>query len=281
MLADLSIMSRIPSRPDRPDRRAATYVGVDWMVIVDSSAAYRRSAAIAPCLLLAEPGRSLIVVGDADQPGIESGVIAHGADLVSEGLDLPWGNLYLHFDPLSAAARALAALAGAPGQARACALPAGVAWTQAWFDRLVDGCAGEAEVLAWVEALRRGLVAGAPAADEADNRRIALIAQALVEDPAGRLDGDELAARVHCSAANLRRVFRDMCGMSMSRYQAWCRLHRAMRLACGIDAPAGRGALTAVLHEAGFYDAPHGFKTIRQYFGVEPSCVMPAVRRVA
>src|SRR5262249_51345700 len=93
-----------PPADPRPARCTATYVRADWMVIGDTSAACRRSAAIAPCLLLAQPGHALVVVGDEDRPPVEGDVIAHGADLVSEGLELAWGNLYLHFDPLSPAA---------------------------------------------------------------------------------------------------------------------------------------------------------------------------------
>jgi AraC-like DNA-binding protein len=274
--------TRSPRHVDAPpDRRSATYIGADWMIIVDASAAYRRSAAIAPCLLLAEPGRVLRVLCGRSQLPLESAAIAHGADLVSEGLGAAGGNLYLHFEPLSQASRALAALAGSAGEARAWRLPAGVSWTRAWFDALVDGRAASADVLAWVETIRQALRPAAAGHAISDGDRVAVVARALVDDPSGRLDCAALAATVHCSAHHLRRVFRETCGMSMSRYQAWCRLDLAIRLASDVRPRARGGSMTAVLHEAGFYDAPHGYKALRQYFGVDPACVLLPARNCA
>jgi AraC-like DNA-binding protein len=278
------------SRPDRADdpaapspsgRRSATYIGADWMIIVDACAAYRRSAAIAPCLLLAEPGQALRVLCGRSQLPLESAAIAHGADLVSEGLGEAGGNLYLHFEPLSPASRALAALAGSPAQARGWRLPAAVSWTPAWFDQLVAGTAASTDVIAWVESVRRTLVPAAEGRAVRDGDRVAVVARALVDDPSGRLDCAALAATVHCSAHYLRRVFRETCGMSMSRYQAWCRLDLAIRLASDVRPRARGGSVTAILHEAGFYDAPHGYKALRQYFGVDPACVLLPARNCA
>jgi len=252
--------------------RFSSYVGPDWMFTADACADYSCSEALGPFLLLAQPGHDIRVACDASHRTIAAGVFAHAPGSRSTGLDAHCGGVFLYFDPLSQAGRAIASLAESAEGVATWALPAAVRWTPHWFDRLAHGAASAAEVAEWVDGLREALIAATGAGQDDTSRRLAVVADALGGDPSGRVDCPELAARVHWSPGYLRRMFRLGAGMTMSRYQAWRRIHRTFVLISRGDAAGTRrGMTTATLHEAGFYDAPHGFKSIRQYLGMDPA----------
>jgi hypothetical protein len=79
-------------------------------------------------------------------------------------------------------------------------------------------------VLAWVAHLRAALLAAAPQPDV--DWRLRTVAALLREDLACRLSVGQLAERARWSPEHLRKAFREVAGMSLSRYQMWSRLHR-------------------------------------------------------
>ena len=252
--------------------RFSSYVGPDWMFTADAAANYACSEALGPFLLLAEPGHDMRVACDPSERTIASRAFAHASGSRTTGLDSRCGGVFLYFDPLSQAGRSIAILAESADGVATWALPAAVCWTPQWFEHLASGAASAQAVAQWIDGVRDALVAATGAAPDDTSRRLTVIADALGDDPSGRVDCPELAARVHWSPGYLRRMFRLEAGMTMSRYQAWRRIHRTFLLISRGDAAGTRrGMTTATLHEAGFYDAPHGFKSIRQYLGMDPA----------
>lgn len=252
--------------------QAAAYVGDDWLLYVDASGAYSRSEMAAPCLLLAQPGTTLLVQGDDDGAPLCAPAMLHAAGSSSCSAEQHTGAAFLYFDPLSAAGRALTQLC----QSRALqpwGAPTLPGWEPDWFQALCLGGADRGAVLAWVARLRAALLALAPEPDA--DWRLRSVAKLLREDLAGRLSVAELAAQVRWSPEHLRKAFREAAGMNLSRYQMWSRLHRL------IDANriGVHGAEDSLL-EAGFYDAPHGSRAVRRYFGLTASATLqPGIRR--
>jgi AraC-like DNA-binding protein len=251
---------------------AAAYVGDDWLLYVDAAGDYSRSEMAAPCLLLAQPGGELRVHGDDEAAPLCAPAILHAAGSSSCSAEQRAGAAFLYFDPLSAAGRALTQLcsAGALQAWTACAVPG---WETDWFSALCLGGADRSAVLAWVALQRAMLVAKATEPDA--GWRLHTVAMMLREDLSGRLSVAQLAARVRWSPEHLRKAFREAAGMSLSRYQMWSRLHRL------IDANriGVHGAEDSLL-EAGFYDAPHGSRAVRRYFGLTASATLqPGIRR--
>lgn len=260
---------------------AASYVGSDWLLYVDASGAYDESEMAAPCLMLAQPGTALLVQGrGAGSLQAEALLHAPGA---SSSAQADAGAAFLYLDPLSAAGRAAARLC--ESQARhAWPLPPACAWSANWFKDLLSGSAAAADVARWVDSARAALVAQQPRAQDMD-WRMRQVADTLHDDVAGRLSVEHLAERVHWSPEHLRKVFRAMAGMTLSRYLMWCRLHRIVDCAStASDAPDARLGRNrnaeSTLLDAGFYDVPHGSRAVRRYFGLTAgSALQPGISR--
>lgn len=251
---------------------AAAYVGDDWLLYVDASGEYSRSEMAAPCLLLAQPGTALRVQGEGGAGALCAPALLHAAGVSSCSSDQGTGAAFLYFDPLSAAGRAVTQLCQAQALQpwAATGLPG---WEPDWFSALCLGGADRSAVLAWVAKLRALLLAQAPE-PEAD-WRLRTVATLLREDLSGRLSVAQLAARVRWSPEHLRKAFREVAGMSLSRYQMWSRLHRLI----DADLPGAHAAEDSLL-EAGFYDAPHGSRAVRRYFGLTARATLqPGIRR--
>jgi AraC-like DNA-binding protein len=253
--------------------QAAAYVGDDWLLYVDVSGSYTRSEMAAPCLLLAQPGSALIVQGDDDEKPLCAPAMLHAAGSSSCSAEQHIGAAFLYFDPLSAAGRALTQLCQAHAL-QPWGLPALPGWEPDWFQALCHGGADRGAVLAWVAHLRVALLTQAPEPDA--DWRLRSVATLLREDLAGRLSVGQLAAHVRWSPEHLRKAFREAAGMSLSRYQMWSRLHRL------IDAQRVglQDNTEGSLLEAGFYDAPHGSRAVRRYFGLTAGATLqPGIRR--
>lgn len=257
---------------------AAAYVGDDWLLYVDASGSYARSEMAAPCLLLGQPGRALQVQGDGAAAPLCAPAILHAAGSSSCSADRDVGAAFLYWDPLSAAGRALTHLCHTQALLPWTA-PALPGWEPDWFQALCQGGADRGAVLAWVARLRTALLAQAPEPDA--DWRLRTVATLLREDLACRLSVGQLAERVRWSPEHLRKAFREVAGMSLSRYQMWSRLHRlvdAQRV--GAHAAATACSAEDSLLEAGFYDAPHGSRAVRRYFGLTASATLqPGIRR--
>lgn len=261
-----------------PAQRAAAYVGADWLLYVDASAGYPSSEMAAPCLLLAQPGTAMQVQGDREGP-LDAPAILHAPGGLSRGDAGGRGAAFLYLDPLSAAGQALQQACGA---ALFRALPDGRTWSELGpdFETLCAGTAQRGAVADWVAGLRASLVAELRPTALLD-RRIHRVASLLADDLAGRLSLAQLAASVHWSPEHLRKEFREGVGMSLSRYQMWCRLHRMIDASCATSRRQGDlPSAEALLLDAGFYDAPHGSRAVRRYFGLSAGAALqPAIRR--
>lgn len=254
------------------DGIASLYLGSDWLLYVDSSARYKASEMVAPCLLLAEPGSDLDIRCD-DGRALRSDGLLHAPNLVSSESSACHGAAFLYLDPLSAAGHAVAHACRADGL-KTWTLPAACAWSASWFDALVNGRADRAEVARWVAHAQHAL--GGLACDGTRvDRRLHTVALAVAADAAGRLSIAQLANQVHWSDEHLRKVFRECVGLTLSRYQMWCRIHRLLSSSCGHEA-----STRDTLEDAGFYDLPHGHRALRRYFGLTPGATLqPAIRR--
>ena len=251
---------------------ASLYLGNDWLLYVDSSGRYEASEMVAPCLLLAQPGGELDVRA-GDGRGLRSTALLHAPNLVSREDTALHGAAFLYLDPLSDAGHAVAGGCAREGL-RPWALPAACDWSPRWFDLLVNGTADRDDVARWVARAQQALGVTGREGTRVD-RRLHTVAHAVAADAAGRLSIAQLANQVHWSDEHLRKVFRECVGVTLSRYQMWCRIHRMLSSSCG----AASGMRTA-LEDAGFYDLPHGHRALRRYFGLTPGATLqPAIRR--
>jgi AraC-like DNA-binding protein len=256
------------------DGIASLYLGSDWLLYVDSSARYKASEMVAPCLLLAQPGGALDIRGDNGRALCASTVL-HAPNVVSSEDSARHGAAFLYLDPLSDAGHAVAHGCRAQG-VRSWALPAGCDWSPPWFEALVNGRAHRADVARWVAQAQHALGALACEGEGARvDRRLHTVANAVAADAAGRLSIAQLATQVHWSDEHLRKVFRECVGITLSRYQMWCRIHRLLSSSCGPSSDA-----RSTLEDAGFYDLPHGHRALRRYFGLSAGATLqPAIRR--
>lgn len=255
---------------------AASYVGADWLLYVDSSGDYDESEVVAPCLMLAQPGSTLRVRG-RDRQSVQAEALLHAPGWASTG-EADGGAAFLYFDPVSDAGRAAAGLCEA-ASGKPWPVPERCGWSPEWFARLLSGTAPRAEVAHWVDTARAGLVAHCAGGDRVD-WRMRQVADTLHGDLAGRLSVEHLAERVHWSPEHLRKVFRVMAGMTLSRYQMWCRLHRVVDGICAPRNDAEGFTAESSLLDAGFYDVPHGSRAVRRYFGLSArSALQPGIHR--
>ncbi len=258
---------------------ASIYVGDDWLLYVDASAQYPRSETIAPCLMLAQPGHAVVVEAGERVLAPAAGWL-HGAGTVTACDDASGGAAFLYLDPLSEAGRALQGLCAGGGSSEW--LPeAGDGWAPDWFAQLAAGGACAATVGEWVALVKRRIERRLPARSVLD-RRLRAVADALMSEPSGRLSLPQFAEQVHCSPEHLRKTFRIVAGMTLSRYQMWRRLHRMSLLSCPVRnerRPEFAAPALTALQDAGFYDGPHGCRVIRRYYGLTATSALgPAVR---
>lgn len=263
-----------------PGTGAAAYVGDDWLLYVDAAGDYTRSEMAAPCVLLGQPGHAVRVQGADGHTLACAPTVLHAAGSTSTNSQRDVGTAFLYWDPLSPAGRALTRLcATQPVQPwDETALPG---WEPDWFDALCRGGADHGAVIAWVARMRSALLARAHATGA--DWRLRAVAALLRQDLGCRLSVGQLADRAHWSPEHLRKAFREAAGMSLSRYQMWSRLHRLID-AEGTDLRRAGAAFNAEasLLEAGFYDAPHGCRAVRRYFGLTAGATLqPGIRRAS
>ena len=103
-------------------------------------------------------------------------------------------------------------------------------------------------------------------AEATPDRRIAAAQAHIDADPtANDLDHHSLARRVHLSASRLLALFPRHTGMPVRHYVLWRRLLHAVTLL-----QQGQ-SVTAAAHAAGFSDASHLSRNVRQVLGASPS----------
>jgi AraC-like DNA-binding protein len=97
--------------------------------------------------------------------------------------------------------------------------------------------------------------------------QVAAMLQHLHERAGENLDPSALEAKFDCSARQLSRRFRKVCGVTMRRYSNWLKVARGVGL-------AARGLpLNRAGEKAGFADAPHFTRSLRDHLGCSPSAL--------
>jgi AraC-like DNA-binding protein len=102
------------------------------------------------------------------------------------------------------------------------------------------------------------------------DRRVAARIRELLQDGAGDLTADDLAAAAGCSRYAAYRAFTQAYGLAPSDYQRQLRVRAARRLLIAGVSPARAAA------EAGFADQAHLTRWFRRYYGVTPGAYRAA-----
>jgi AraC-like DNA-binding protein len=105
------------------------------------------------------------------------------------------------------------------------------------------------------------------------DRRVAARIRELLQDGAGDLTADDLAAAAGCSRYAAYRAFTQAYGLAPSDYQRQLRVRAARRLLIAGVSPARAAA------EAGFADQAHLTRWFRRYYGVTPGAYRAAAHR--
>lgn len=246
--------------------RDCLYLGSDWLLYAGTPGDYAWSEMLAPCLVLAAPGAPLRLAA-GPQPVAEAMCWQHPAAVWSRAQGA--GIVLLYLDPLSPEGMCLQH--GQPGVA-ARALPAVPAWEPALFDALCHG-AGSELARHCVSHWRRTVLG--PVTPAAVDARLLAAAGLVAGQPEGRLDLAALAQAVQLSPEHLRKAFKQVTGMTLSRYQMLQRLRAMVHHACAAQRAGAAPHGETMVHAAGFYDTPHGNRALRQYFGLSVGSAAP------
>jgi len=124
---------------------------------------------------------------------------------------------------------------------------------------LLDGREGEDRTLSeWFSALRQRKAT-------IDEPRMIRALEAIDDGLGGKITQDMVARAAGMSKSSFTQLFRSTIGMPLRRYVLWRRLNVAV-------AAIGEGAdATAAAYKAGFADAAHFSRTMRETFGVSPA----------
>jgi AraC-like DNA-binding protein len=98
------------------------------------------------------------------------------------------------------------------------------------------------------------------------DRRAAVRARRLLDDPEQRLSVSALAHSMNVHPVHLAREFRAMYGVSLREYRTIQRVKRAAALVLGSETPLSR-----IAHECGFADHSHMCRAFRRVAGWSPS----------
>ncbi|MDD0841456.1 hypothetical protein [Pseudomonas sp. Gutcm_11s] len=224
---------------------------------------FERSEMLAPALLLAEPGASISCHFDGGRE-VSSPCIKHPAGKWSTATAT--NIVIVYFDPLSFAGRAIQTYSD---NSEARSIPFATSIYEEYFHQLISGNINAREVIALVQKLGEDLTKGVkpPHLD----RRVAIVANDLAENSAGRLDLKRLSALISTSPERLRHLFKSQVNMTLSKYKSWRQLYT---MSCHILRTCGGEydwTTSPALQQAGFYDDAHGYRTLSQYFGARAS----------
>lgn len=106
------------------------------------------------------------------------------------------------------------------------------------------------------------------------DERIQLVIKRLVGEPGESIPIESLAAQVDISPSRLAHLFKEEVGVPIRMFRTWYRLKNAVLfLKDGMT-------LTDAALRAGFYDSAHFTNTFRDTFGISPSVVFGARRKL-
>lgn len=133
------------------------------------------------------------------------------------------------------------------------------------FARLMSGVATCEEARSVAHGVAKNIVLRFFVGGEPMDRRVTTVILRLHRGlgPLPRLS--DLAKEVRLSSERLRHLFKQQTGTSLRSYLKWVKATRAVCLA------AARDSVTEVAVDAGFSDAAHMSRTIRETFGLSPS----------
>lgn len=242
--------------------KQSLYVGTDWLIYAGLNG-YEYSEMLSPAVLL----------GAADGPLVcqwTDGIVTSSCLLHPAGV---WSSLkaptfiLIYFEPVSAAGSTLQRFLGAPSELRPLLKYLGD--HPQTIAKIMDATFTSSEATHLIEKVRIGLekLLGVKPEDP----RVRRVAEALSENPAGRLDLKCLAKIANLSTNRLRHLFKMQTGTTLSKYKSWRQIHTML---CHLVKTRGSiydWRTQGALQSAGFYDDSHGYRTISQYFGPRSS----------
>ena len=243
----------------------SVYLGDHWLIYSGSSGDFDYSEQVSPGLVLGSQTAPVEVTDDRARC-ITAECLLHAAGQWSSAVCA--GVVVVYLDPLGPCGNAIQHCVA--GGIQAWDPGADLTWVTAAPGALWLGAASPSSVRGWVQSLSQRLAADLPRPSPVV-QRLRRATDVLAREEIGRLHVASLAADVGWSAEHLRKEFRRVAGVTMSRYQLWRRMLRMVASACEQHGRGERVDAEAMILDAGFYDVPHGGRAIRRHFGITSS----------
>lgn len=237
------------------------FLAEDWILYVGIPGHFGRSEMLGPCLILSPPDSPFHLVPD-NADAVVAEAIRHPGGLWSTGSGTGVAVAYL--DPISDNARTVQRQCqGAPS----CVPLRRPSHQLNTFKDLIEATVQPVAALEFVASWRSALDQ-LPSVDSTPSAQLQLVAREVAKRAEGRLNLTLLSAIAGLSTDHLRQRFKQVVGMTLSRYQMWHRFHAAIGYACQEFNSRGRVSADSALLGTGFYDLPHGSRSMRRYFGM-------------
>jgi AraC-like DNA-binding protein len=250
------------TQADAPD--ATVYLGNDWLMYASATLVFERSECVAPALLLGTASHPLQLRLDCGKEATGSTLI-HGAGVWSS-MEIHAAGAVLYVDPLSLAGSGIQG--STQGDDVVLRSTPAIERLQAFLPCLIDGHQTASTVSLWIAEAQSEMASWRK---KTPDPRLSGLRRWFVEHLEGRIGVGELAAMLALAPDHFRQHFRRHAGMTLSRYQAWLRLHDMTHLACEAHCRHAEQDAASVTQAAGFYDASHANRTTRRYLDMTPA----------
>ncbi|WP_018150970.1 AraC family transcriptional regulator [Leeia oryzae] len=267
-------LSRVHAlKPAVPAFTEAVYIGNDWLLYATDHGSHDAAEMIAPCLILSQCNDKFTIHCDSASLSVNSHVILHGSGLSTHGE----GNLalFIYFDPLSPAGLRLQHLAASAGGLMDFHQASEHLSDATALEDIVQGGMSCNSMQAFVNDMSQ-ILSPLEAVGKID-QRLQKVTRVIRDKPDGRPDLDRLGEMVHMSGDNLRRLFCQTTGTTLSRYQMWQRLRHMVLCACERQQSGKQPTMEEMVFAAGFYDMPHAAKTIKKFLARKTSSIVSPV----
>ncbi|MFZ4286080.1 hypothetical protein [Variovorax sp. HJSM1_2] len=241
-------------------------LGSDWLLYASLSGGYSRSEMLSPALVIA-PSNAPVQIAVDDLLPRTSPMFFHAAGKWSSAKSSFIAILYC--DPMTEAGMVV------HRNARAALAPWRTVFDHGAVLRglLTSASATPTSVESWVQRVRDGLFADELVRPTVDPRLL-VAAQYIGANPEGRLAAEALSRESGLSAVHLRQLFRRSTGMTLSRYQVWQRFRSMTSTACITSRHRHSVQASQALHDAGFFDMPHGTRALQRFLGMTPKAAL-------
>jgi AraC-like DNA-binding protein len=247
---------------DAPD--STVYLGDDWLMYASATLMFERSECVAPAVVLGTASHPIQLRLDGGKEATGPSLV-HGAGVWSS-MEMHAAGAVLYVDPLSLAGSGIQSATQVddvvPRQTPA------IQRLQECLPCLIDGRQTACTVSAWIADTQSEMASWRK---KTPDPRLQGLRRWFVEHLEGRISVAQLAAMLELAPDHFRQHFKRHAGMTLSRYQAWLRLHDMTRLACEAHGRHAEQDAASVTHAAGFYDASHANRTTRRYLDMTPS----------